>query len=66
MIVDNETTDVESLNYLKELQLKGVQVVKVPGAFNYARINNLAVAKANGDLVLLLNNDTEVFERGWL
>lgn len=34
--------------------------------FNYSRINNLAVAAANGEYVLFLNNDTEVITSNWL
>ena len=34
--------------------------------FNYARLNNLAVAQARHELICLLNNDVEVLEEGWL
>ena len=34
--------------------------------FNYSRINNIAVNKAKGDYILLLNNDTEVITPEWL
>ena len=66
IIVDNETKEVESLRYLSELEHQGIRVLRVPGPFNYSLMNNLAVAEASGELVLLLNNDTEVIEPGWL
>ena len=38
------------------------QIVDHDGAFNFGRLNNLAVARFGGnrDLVLLLNNDVEL------
>ncbi|MBW8268568.1 glycosyltransferase family 2 protein [Caldovatus aquaticus] len=43
-----------------------VRVLPMPGPFNYARLNNRAVAEARGEVLLLLNNDTEVIDPGWL
>lgn len=34
--------------------------------FNWSRLNNQAAAIARGDLLLLLNNDIEALEPGWL
>jgi GT2 family glycosyltransferase len=36
------------------------------GPFNFSRLNNRAVAQAKGEIVVLLNNDTEVISPGWL
>lgn len=36
------------------------------GEFNFSKINNFAAARARGDLLLLLNNDTEVINPHWL
>jgi GT2 family glycosyltransferase len=41
-------------------------VVPYPGAFNFAAINNAGVARARGEHVVLLNNDTEVIAGQWL
>lgn len=40
--------------------------VTVPGPFNFARSINRAAAKAQGDYLLLLNDDTEVITSDWL
>ncbi len=34
--------------------------------FNYSAINNFAVKRAQGDVLLFLNSDTEVISSGWL
>lgn len=43
-----------------------VTVVDVPGTFNFSRSVNHGVAAARGELVLLLNDDVEPIEPGWL
>ena len=42
------------------------KVVRFKGEFNYAAINNLGVEFADGEYVLLLNNDTQVITVNWL
>jgi len=34
--------------------------------FNYSAMNNMAVRDSRGEVVCLLNNDTEVISSGWL
>lgn len=63
VVVDNGSTEPEALAVLDATRHR---VVRWPGAFDYAAIHNRVVADASGELVLLLNNDTEVLERGWL
>ena len=41
-------------------------VVTYHGEFNYSAVNNLGVSYAQGEYVLLLNNDTEVITVNWL
>ena len=63
VVVDNETTDAETLAYLATLPGR---VVRYPHRFNYARMMNLAAQEAKGDLLLFLNNDTQVRSPDWL
>ena len=35
-------------------------------AFNYSKLNNYGVEKANGEFLLFLNNDTEVISPDWI
>jgi ADP-heptose:LPS heptosyltransferase/GT2 family glycosyltransferase len=41
-------------------------VVDIKGPFNWSRFNNLAAARANGSLLLFLNDDVEIIEPDWL
>ena len=41
-------------------------MLQVPGAFNFARLNNLAVSAAPTELICLLNNDVQARDATWL
>ena len=66
MVVDNESTCPKTLELFKALKKKGVRLISYPKPFNYAAINNLAAKNASGELLLFLNNDTEMLDPGWL
>ena len=69
VIVENNSTTTEIFDYYKQLQadlLHEIKVVTYEGEFNYSKINNLGVAHATGEYVLLLNNDTEVITVNWM
>ena len=67
LIADNGSQEPETLALFG--QWRGdprVRIIPMPGPFNYSRINNQAVALARGEIVVLLNNDTEIIGPGWL
>ena len=67
LTVDNGSMDPEARSLLASLeQRKGVRVLRRPGPFNFAALNNAAAGEARGDILLLLNNDVEVLQPGWL
>ncbi|WP_260427312.1 MULTISPECIES: glycosyltransferase family 2 protein [unclassified Burkholderia] len=67
LVVDNQSVEPETLDYLRSLQqVANVRVLAFDEPFNYSRINNVAIAQAKGELVCLLNNDTEVISPEWL
>jgi O-antigen biosynthesis protein len=43
-----------------------LRLLRYDAPFNYSAINNMAVAAAGGDIICLLNNDTEVIGGDWL
>jgi GT2 family glycosyltransferase len=63
VVVDNGTTDSRALAVLDRHPI--VRVL-FPESFNYSRANNLGVAVASGEILVLLNNDTEVLQGDWL
>ena len=63
LIVDNDSADAATLDYLASTPHR---VVPFREPFNYSRINNFAVSETSGEYVLLLNDDTEVTDGGWL
>ncbi|WP_046489747.1 glycosyltransferase family 2 protein [Pseudomonas veronii] len=66
IVVDNQSSDPQTLAYLAELPGRGVKVLPHPYPFNYSTINNRAVAHATGEVIGLVNNDIEIIEAGWL
>lgn len=66
IVVDNQSSDPETLAYLNQLTGRGVKVLPYPHPFNYSAINNYAVNHATGELIGLVNNDIEIIEAGWL
>ena len=67
VIMDNQSQEADALTYLNELaEHVNILVVKHDKAFNYSEINNRAAELATGEVIVLLNNDTEVINDSWL
>lgn len=67
IILDNQTDDPETLQYLRRIELlENVRVELYDEAFNYSAINNFGVQCANGEIIGLINNDIEVIDSDWL
>ena len=67
VIVDNQSSQPEALDYLQSLRgRERIRLLTDDAPFNYSAINNRAVAQCDGELVCLLNNDIEVITPGWL
>lgn len=62
IIVENNSKQPQTFEYYNELEKSNskVRVVYWEGEFNYSKINNFGVQYANGEYLLLLNNDTEI------
>jgi GT2 family glycosyltransferase len=63
IVMDNESTDERALALMAEYP---VRLVPFPNPFNFSRANNLGAAVATGELLVFLNNDTEVMTADWL
>lgn len=68
ILADNDSSEQKSLEVFKQLAYThtNFKIISVPGEFNYSKINNVAVQNAQGNLLLFLNNDTEVITPDWL
>lgn len=69
LVVDNDSQTPEAREFLAGLAALGTEQIRVlsaPGPFNFSRMNNLAVAQARGEFILLLNNDTAALQADWL
>ncbi len=63
IVVDNGTTEPAAL---AALAAHPIRRIDYPGRFNFSRANNLGAAAARGEVLLFLNNDTEVITPDWL
>jgi len=63
IVVDNATTNKTAKGILDSYPLK---IVLFDQPFNYSRANNLGVAEACGEFLILLNNDTQVITSNWV
>ncbi|WP_202085031.1 glycosyltransferase family 2 protein [Zobellella iuensis] len=67
LIVDNQSSDPATLAYFDQVsQDERIRVVPYDQPFNFSAINNFAVQQARGEVICLLNNDTEVISPNWL
>jgi len=66
LIVDNDSTDPDALDYLAKAKKQRVKVLHVSGEFNFPRLNNLAARSTRGDVLCFLNNDVKALDDLWL
>jgi len=67
IVVDNGSVEAQTLAFFRRAERENiVRVLDETGPFNYSRLNNCAAAQARGDLLVFLNNDTEIDDPDWL
>ena len=69
IVIENNSTDPATFAYYKdaEKRYEGLKVVTWPEkGFNFSAINNFGRKAAQGEYLLLLNNDVEVRNGDWL
>ncbi|MBQ7858953.1 MAG: glycosyltransferase family 2 protein [Faecalibacterium sp.] len=68
LVVENNSTQKITEAYYKAMVKKypRCRLVRYEGKFNFSAINNLARKQAQGEYLLLLNNDIEVLTDGFL
>lgn len=68
LIIENNSEEPDTFRYYEEITSRydHIRVVTYNGSFNYSAINNFGAGYADGEFLLLLNNDTEVIRPDWL
>ena len=74
LIIDNGSVEPETLDYLNRLVERSrsqtnratIRVIRDERPFNFSALNNAAAHQAQGDVLCLLNNDTEIITPDWL
>jgi glycosyltransferase involved in cell wall biosynthesis len=65
IVIDNGSESFACLEYLRSRE-HATTVLRDSGPFNYSQLNNDAIKTATGDVVCLLNDDTEILQGDWL
>jgi O-antigen biosynthesis protein len=66
-LVDNGSADTSTLELAARLASDTrVTVDTDPRPFNFSALSNAAVRRAEGDVLVFLNNDTETVDAGWI
>ena len=67
IVMDNGSTNIAAREALSRLaDTPRVRVIRMPGPFNFAAMNNRAAKETDAEFICLLNDDTEIIERAWL
>lgn len=67
IVVENNSETDEIFAYYEEIKKHPqIKVVTYEGEFNYSKINNFGATFAEGEYILLLNNDTQVITVNWM
>jgi O-antigen biosynthesis protein len=69
ILVDNNSQLKETLELIAqwlEREPARFSCIRFHGDFNFSLLNNLAARQAKGELLLLLNNDTQVITPSWI
>jgi len=66
IVIDNGSDQPDTQEFLAKIDPTFARVICHPGPFNFAAMNNRAVAETTGDLICFLNNDIEIRQPEWL
>ena len=68
VIIENNSTDEKTFDYYDEItsRYEFVRVIKWDYEFNFSKLMNFGAKHANGEYLILLNNDTELLSADWI
>jgi O-antigen biosynthesis protein len=66
-IIENNSEENSTFELYKELNnSENINIINFQQTFNYSTINNFAAEQCKGDILVFLNNDTEIITPDWL
>jgi O-antigen biosynthesis protein len=66
VVIDNDSDDLQTLEFLGRLPDAHHSVLQYGGPFNFSAMNNFAAQAARGEMLCFLNNDIEIPDPDWL
>lgn len=67
ILIENHSQEPALFRYYDEIARQpNIRVLTWDRPFNFAAVNNFAAARANGDVLLFLNNDVQAINPDWL
>lgn len=65
IILNNNSEELRTLEFLNNFESKEIKnqirkVISIKGEFNYSKINNIGAKHSGGQILIFLNNDTEI------
>lgn len=67
LIIDNGSVEEKTKRLFNDLASDpSIRVLRMPGPFNFSKLNNAAAREATGDVLGLVNNDIEATHEDWL
>jgi len=67
IIINNNSVKKETFDYFEVIKHnKKIKILDYNKPFNYSKINNFAVSKAKGNILVFMNNDIEIISQNWL
>lgn len=63
ILINNRSEEKETLEYLENTRHR---VIDADIDFNFSKLNNIGAKEANGEFLVLLNNDTKIISPDWL
>ena len=68
LILNNNSNEVKTLKWFDNIQSAELKVKVIDCAipFNWSKLNNIGISKAEGEVFIFMNNDTTVISPDWL
>jgi len=66
VIANNGSEEATTFDYFNSIRGQGIDIIDIPGDFNFSKINNAAIRDRPEPLICLLNNDTTIINEDWL